>query len=255
MRGHGILAEPVAEVPRDALRQLPCVHEHQRGPVCRDERGQAVVVLLPDLVRHHGLEGGARQLDAEVHSAPVADVDDGAAGRIAGGEEAGDLLDGRLGGGQPDALQCGCSGDGLQPLERQREVCSTPRTDDRVDLVHDDRAHGAKHLPAAVGREEQIQRFRRRHEDVRRRPQHRRPLRLRGIAGPHGGSDPGRTQPGLFGQAVNARARLREVLVNVGAERLQRRHVDDAHLVRQRRRTTLFEQPVDGGEKGRQCLA
>ena len=77
----------------------------------------------------------------------------------------------------------------------------------------------------------------------------------RRIAGPHGRGDPRRAQPGLFGQAVNARARLREVLVDVGAERLERRHVDDADLVRQRRRVTLFEQRVDGGEERRQRLA
>ena len=93
MRRHGVVAEPFAEVPREPLRHAPCVHEDQRRPMGGDERRQAVVVFLPDLVRHHGVERGARHLDAEVHSAPVADVDDGAAGGVAGGEESGDLLD------------------------------------------------------------------------------------------------------------------------------------------------------------------
>ena len=77
----------------------------------------------------------------------------------------------------------------------------------------------------------------------------------RGVAGPHGGRDPRRRKPGRFGQALNAGARLGEVLVDVRAERLERRHVEDADLVRQRRRETLLEQRVDGGEERRQRLA
>ena len=67
MRRHRIVAEPIAEVPREPLRHAPRVHEDQRRPMRGDERRQAVVVFLPDLVRHHRVERGARHLDAEVH--------------------------------------------------------------------------------------------------------------------------------------------------------------------------------------------
>ena len=33
MRGHRVVAEPLAEVPRQPLRQPPRVHEDQRRPV------------------------------------------------------------------------------------------------------------------------------------------------------------------------------------------------------------------------------
>ena len=49
MRGDGLLAEPLAEMPRQPLRQPPRVDEDQRGAVRLDQRREAVVVLLPTL--------------------------------------------------------------------------------------------------------------------------------------------------------------------------------------------------------------
>ena len=138
MRRDRLVAEPLAEVPRDALGHAACVDEDQGRPMGADERRQAVVVFLPHLVRHHGVERGARQLDAEVHVPPVADVDDGAAGGVAGGEEPGDLFDGRLGCRQPNPLQR-TLGHRREPLERQGEVGATARADHGVDLVDDHR--------------------------------------------------------------------------------------------------------------------
>ena len=121
-------------------------------------------------------------------------------------EEARDLLDRLLRRRQADAQQR-LPGDLLQPLERQREVRAAPRADHRVDLVDDDGAHRAQHLAAALGRQQQIQRLGRRHQNVRRRPQHRRALGLRRVAGAHGGGDPRRVEPELLGQRGGCRAR------------------------------------------------
>jgi len=54
---------------------------------------------------------------------------------------------------------------------------------------------------------------------------------------------------------MNARERLIQVLVDVRAERLQRRDVDDPDLVKQRSCLALLEQRVDRGEKCREGLA
>jgi hypothetical protein len=67
-----LVAETITHVTRDALGHPPRVHEDQRGPVLSDERGQPVVVLLPDLVGHHRLERRAGELQVEVHRAPMA---------------------------------------------------------------------------------------------------------------------------------------------------------------------------------------
>src|SRR5215471_6555999 len=54
---------------------------------------------------------------------------------------------------------------------------------------------------------------------------------------------------------MNAASWNREVLVDVGAQRFQRRDVDDASLVRQRRAKALLKQLVDSGKERGERLA
>jgi hypothetical protein len=137
MRGHGVLAEPFAQVTRDAFCHPPRVDEDERGAVLADELGQPVEILFPDLVRHHRVERRARYLHAEIHAAPVAFVDDGALvlritdcglridrglwiadrGLRTADEEARDLFDRLLRRRQADPQQW-LPGDLLQALER-----------------------------------------------------------------------------------------------------------------------------------------
>ena len=134
----------------------------------------------------------------------------------------------------------------LQTLEREREMRAATRADDGVDLVDDDRAHRAQHVTTALRSEQQIQRFGGGDQNVRRRFQHRRAFGSRRVAGAYRGRDARRTQPALFGETANGPSRLGEILVNVSAQCLQRRNVDDAHLVRER-----LPEPFD--EKVVQC--
>ena len=92
MRGDRVLAEALAQVPRHALGQPPRVDEHQRRPVRAHEVGEAVVVLLPDLVRHHRFERGLRQLELQIDRAPVSFVHDRAVA-VRADEEARDGFD------------------------------------------------------------------------------------------------------------------------------------------------------------------
>src|SRR5258705_9429816 len=104
MRGDRILAEPLAQVPRRPLRHLSRVHEDQRRAVLGDELRQAVVVLLPDLVRHHRVERRARDLDGEVDFAAMPFVDDGAVRWTIAHQELRDFLDRLLRPGEADPL-------------------------------------------------------------------------------------------------------------------------------------------------------
>ena len=91
-----------------------------------------------------------------------------------------------------------------------------------MDLVNDHRPDRPQHLAGAFGREDQIERFGRRDEDVRRMLEHRLPLRLRRVPGadqrPH--FDVG--QPLLRQRRANLGQRLGEVLLNVVRQRLER---------------------------------
>ena len=81
VRRHRVVAKAIAEMPRDALGHPSRVHEHQRRLVLTDEHRQPVVVLLPDLVRHHRLERRAGDFQVEVHGAPMPLVDNRAVAR------------------------------------------------------------------------------------------------------------------------------------------------------------------------------
>ena len=195
MRGHRVFAETVAQMARQPLGQPAGVHEDQRRPVFPHELGEAVVVFLPDLAGHHRFERRLGQLDREIERAPVAFVDDGAvgggavaAGGLAADQERRDGFDRRLRRRQADPQQRGF-GHLLQAFERQRQVRAAAGANHGVNLVDDHRPRGSQHGPAALGGQQQEQRFRRRDQNVRRRPQHRGALGLRGVAGPHGDRD------------------------------------------------------------------
>ena len=150
-----------------------------------------------------------------------------------------DLLERVLRRAQPDALGVAVVVEGREALERQREVRAALRPRDGVDLVDDDRLDAAEHL-ARAGREHQVQRLGRRDQDVRRRPLHRGAVALRRVAGAHRDRDVG----------PDAAQRRAQVTVDVVAERLERRHVDEPRVVGR-----LAAQPVEAPEEGRERLA
>jgi hypothetical protein len=106
--------------------------------------------------------------------------------------------------------------------------------DDGMDFIDDHGPHGPQHFAAAVRSEEQIQRLGSRNQDVRRRPKHRRAFAVRRVAGAYGSRDLGRRKACSLGEDLDAPTRQRQVLVDVGAERLQRGDVNDADFIGER---------------------
>jgi len=256
MGGHLVVAESLAEVPCDALRHPPCVHEDERRSVRADQLGQTIVVLLPHFVRHHGAERRPGYFQLEVDGPPMAFVDDdsAAAGGIDAHQEAGHGFQGALRCRQADALKRPL-GNLLQPLEGQRQVRATARPDHGVDLVDDDGAGGAEQTATPLGREQQIQRLRSGDQDVRRPLEDGSPFGLRGVAGTDGSGDARRLGALGFCKLTNAAPRFRKILVNVGAERFQGRDVHDADFVWQRRGRAFTDEVVDGDQKSRKRLS
>src|SRR5882724_2167607 len=93
MSGYSVLAQALGEIERDAFRQLAGVDEDKRGAMLENEFGDAVVDLIPHLMRGDGPERNPRHLDGEVELAPVAHVNDHRIRTSAAGEEMGHLLD------------------------------------------------------------------------------------------------------------------------------------------------------------------
>ena len=76
VRGDGVFADELAQVPSHAFGEAARVHEDQRRSVRLDQGGEPGVDLLPDFQRHHGLQRRPGQLHRQVHLALVPDVDD-----------------------------------------------------------------------------------------------------------------------------------------------------------------------------------
>ena len=257
VRGDVLLPERLGERPRDPLRHAPGVDEHERGAVRLDEGAEPQVDLGPDLAGHHRLERRFGQLQREVSFSGVAGVDDGASARLAvlaAGEEVGDGLDGALGRGQSDAGD-GAPGERVQALEREREMRAPLVAGDGVDLVDDRGADAREHGASARAREQDVERLRRGHQDVRGLPAHGLARRAWGVAGAHHRPDPRSRLAGLDQRAVDAFEGYLQVLVHIVAERLERRDVEHASRVGERRPAAVAHQGVDGGEKAGQRLA
>ena len=125
----------------------------------------------------------------------------------------------------------------------------------RMDLVDDHRAGRRQHLPAGLRAEEDVERFRRRHHDMRRPAMHAGAFGGRGVAGPDPGADFDLGQAQRRELRADAGERRLEVAVDVVRQRLQRRDIDDMRLVGQRALEALADEIVERGEEGRERLA
>ena len=177
MRGDCFLAEPLAQVrasTRSAIRRvLTKISVVRWSPISSASRS---IDLLPHLVRHHRFERRRRHLDREIARAAMADVDDRAVGRVAVRGADQEARDCRRSASAWPTARCAASrpaAQRLEPLERQREMAAALVRRDRMDLVDDHRAHGRQHRAAGLRAEQHVERFGRRHQDVRRRAAHR----------------------------------------------------------------------------------
>ena len=174
-------AQPLGELMREPFGQPPRVDEHERRSMLLDERRDAIGDLAPELVRRHGAELARRHLDLQIQRAPRADLHDDWIWTAGAGEELRDQLDRLLRRREPDARH-GPGRQRVEPLERQREMRAALVVRHRVNLVHDDGADGPENGAALLGREQDVERFRRRDQNVWRAFQHRLACRHQRVA-------------------------------------------------------------------------
>ncbi len=259
MRGHRVLAQPLGELARRAFRHAPRVDEDQRRLVVAREFGEPVVDRAPDLVRHHRFQRGGRDFQRQIARAMMAAIDNAAVAARIGrrrhtDQEARDLLDRLLRGRQADA-QRRRGAELRQALQRQRQMGAALVGGERVDLVDDHRARGRQHGAAGLGAEQDVERFRRGDDDVRRLAAHAVAFARRRVAGAHHGADVDIGQAARPQACANAGQRGFEIALNVVRQRLERRDVDDPRFVAQSAREAFADQRIDGREKRRQRLA
>jgi hypothetical protein len=210
MRSNRGLAEPVGEMARHPFGEPPSIDEDERRAVLLDELREPVVDLAPDLLRHHRLERRVGHFERDVALPDVAGVDDRAFAADAD-EIAPHSLDRLLGRRETDPHQRPRR-ERIEALERKCKVRAALVRRDRVDLVDDHAARGGEHAPPRVARQQQVERFGCRYENVRRALAHRRALGLRRVAGAHLGADLDLGRPSAFSSSripASGRSRLR----------------------------------------------
>jgi hypothetical protein len=172
--------------------------------------------------------------------------------RLGAAEKPRDLVERPLGRRQTDALRRPLA-DRLEPFQRQRQVGAALARHQRVDLVDDDRVDRAQRF-ARIRRQQQVERFRRRDQDVGRFPLEPRPLGLRRVTGADGDCRRHERIAAQRGDLRDAGQRRAQVALDVDRERLEGRHVEHAAAgpFRWRRRE---HQPVEAPEKRGERLA
>ncbi len=228
---HGIRTDALRELKADLFYEPARVDEDQGGAM-RLRKGRELVIQLGP---HRGGGDGAQlvggHLDPEVQGAMPAHLHDRGAGtiRMRPGQKIRDQFNGILRRRQTDALrrpaqagERGPRGQGvfsadkrLQALKTERKMRAAFVIGDRVDLVHNHRVHMAQVQPCLTGGQQQIQRFRRGHQDVRRLLQHGRAILHRGIARAHAGADLRAQIASRQRQLLNLRKWPVEVLLHI----------------------------------------
>ncbi len=254
MGGNCFFSEAFGEMVRDAFGKPPRIDEDQRGTMLQDERGDAVVNFAPHLVGGDRAEFALGDFDRDVQAAAVTGIDDYGVRPAIAGKKVRDGLDRLLRGGKADAdgrmLE-----QGFEPLERKRQMRAAFIVGDGVDFIHDHGFDVAQDGAASLGGEQDVERFGRGNENVRRPHQHVAAFVHQGVAGTHADANFGHQQAAFGGFAKNFAQRDLEIFLDVVAEGLQRRDVQNFRLISQRTGKSFADQPVDAGEKGGERFA
>ena len=226
MRRHGVSTENRGEMMAHALGQSARVHKDQRRAMMAGEIGNALVNLVPHFIRRYGAKLAAGHLDAQIKRPALRDVDDIGQRLIGSRQELRDELNWLLRGGKANSRGAG-SGERVEPLERERQMRAALVVRHGVNLIDDHGLHRAQNLAALARRQQDVERFRSRHQNMRRPAEHRLALMHVRIAGAHGGANFRHQVTALLRQRNDLAKGYIEILLDVVAERLQRRDVEN----------------------------
>ena len=175
------------------------------------------------------------------------------AGASVAGQKVSNFFDRLLGGGKANANRRTMR-QRFQPLQRQRQMRAALVIRHGVDFIDDHGFDIAQNRAALLRGQQNVKRLRRGDQNMRRPLQHGPPLVHQGVAGADRGANLRHQQAALARHLQNFAKRHFEVFLDVVAQRLQRRDVEDFGAVLQIARQRLAHQPIDAGQKRGQRL-
>ena len=259
MRRHIFLTQPLTQVMGYAFGQAPCVYEDQRRAVRIHQLHDALVDLVPHLVRRDRAQFGRWNLDCKIERALVANVDDyGSGARIlrigVAGKKTRDVFDRLLRRRQPDA-HGRALGQRFQSLQRQREVHAALVIGHGVDFVHDYGFDIAQDGAALLRRQQNVKRLGRGDQNMRRTLQHGAPVFHQRVARTHRGANLGHQQAAVAGHQQNFSKRDFEIFLDVVAEGFERGDVENFGAVAQFASERLADKAVNAGQESGERFA
>src|SRR5581483_1998820 len=171
MRSDVFFAYSICKMVRYTLDQPSSVYEDESRAVLVQKLGDAVVNLIPHLIGCDRAEKRVGNFNSQVEFAFVANVDDDRIRPSISGEKLRHLLDWLLCGREPNADRR-TIGQSFQTLKRKRQVRAAFVVRDSVDLVDNYCLNLAQNGATAFGSQQNVERFGRGDEDVRRRFEH-----------------------------------------------------------------------------------
>ena len=125
----------------------------------------------------------------------------------------------------------------------------------RMNFIDDHGTHGLQQAPAFIRREQDEERLRRGDEDMWRTLEHLLPIRHRCIACPDQDPQFRHQQAVLQRHLPDFRERFLEIFLDVIAQCLERRDIENPRMVVEFAIERLLKELIDAGKKGREGLA
>src|SRR6476646_6423607 len=254
MRADVFLSNTLGQIVREPLDQPTGIDEHQGRTMRLRKLDDAVVNLIPHLIAGNRAEQGCRNLNREIELALVTDIDDDWIRASVSCEKMRNVFNRLLRRRKTDADRRPMR-QRLKPLERKREMRAALVIGYGVNFINDYGLNISQDGPALFRREEDVERLRRGNEDVRWAFEHGPALVHKRVTGRDGSANLRHEQAALSRHLKNFAERGFEVLLNVVAEGLERRDVEDFCPVLQISGQRLADQAVNAGKKCGQSLA
>ena len=254
MCGDGIFPQAFPKMVRHALRQTARVDKNQRGAMLRGQPSEAIVDLVPHFVGGHGAKLAAGDFHSQIEFAPMADLHDVRRRLLRAGEKIGHEFDRFLRRGETNARQP-LARQMVEAFERERQVRAALIVGDRVDFVHDDRFDRPQDFAASRRRQQDVQGFRGGDQNVGRMRQHGAAFVRERVPGAHSRANFRHQHAALAGELQDFAEGNLQVFLNVVAQRLERRHVENLRAVKEFSAKRFAHQAINANQKGCQCLA
>ena len=190
MRRHRLLPQPGAQLKGNPLHQLAGVDENQSSFMFLRQPGHRIQRLAPKLMRCDRPQFLLRQLQRQIQLPGMAGIHNGASrppirpDKLVAHQQPGDLLDRPLRRRQPNPHHRPLR-QSAKPLHRQRQMRPPLVISHGMNFVKNKGIDPPQPLPPANRRKQNVQRFRRSDQNMRRLLSHSPPFRRAGIPRPN----------------------------------------------------------------------